>query len=278
MPSAGKTTSGVRAASGVYGSVTPSERYRFFIKAAQPVGSGNALDISGNGANAAIDAGTTDAAVWASAGFMTATGAAPGVGKGLTIPAAASKSPLNWDFSKGQSLLLAMQVNFPALPAGSAWRQFSGDLTSVGGGISVLVGEASLAGGAGRLAVRVRDAAGNNNVYTPTAAAPLLVAGQTHTVVAWIDGKSRSLSVYVDGTVSGFQSAQSLSAIVGSTVSNAGFNFGYYGDGAASSGTTGAKFANVHALVFDSVPANVDQLILLISKHIAKAVEKRAVL
>lgn len=276
MPSVGKTTAGVRAASGVFGSVTPADQYRFFIKAAQPVGSGNAADLSGKGANATIDAGTTDAAVWANAGFMTSTGAVPGAGKGLTVAAVASKSPLNWDLSRGQSLLLAMQVNFPALPTGSASRQFSGDLTSIGG-VSVLVGEASLAGGAGRLAVRVRDSSGNNNTYMPTIAAPLLVAGQTHNVVVWIDGTAKTMTVYVDGVASGFQSAQSLASLVGATVANAGFNFGYYGDGAAASGTTNAKFANVHALVFDTVPLNIDQLITLLNRQIVRVVEKRAI-
>ncbi len=277
MPTVGRTTSGVRAASGVSGAVTPAEQYRFFICAAQPAGSGNALDISGKSANAVIDAGTSDAAVWANAGYMTTTGAVPGVGKGLTIPpAAALKSPLDWDLSKGQSLLIAMQVNFPALPSGAASRQFCGDLTSLGG-ISLLVGEASLAGGAGRLAARIRDAAGVNNTYVPTIAAPLLVAGQTHTVVIWIDGTAKTLTVYVDGVASGFQTAQSLSSLTGATQSNAGFNFGYYGDGAASSGTTGAKFANVHALKFDAVPTNIDQLIALLNRHTARIVEKRVI-
>ena len=259
MSTVGKNTQGSKVQGVIKPTPILTNEYKLYIPAAQPVSSGNAIDLSGNNNIAVIDSGTTDAAVWANAGFITTTLAAPGAGKGLTIQKVSNNSPLQWNMQNGQSLLLAFKLNIPTLPTGSASRQIIGDLSTVGG-LSIVVGEASLAGGAGRLSVRVRDAS-VNNTYAPTSSAPQLVANTTHSVLVWINGVSKQLTVYVDGVVSGMQNSQSLSSITGSTVSNAGFNFGYYGDLAAISGTTGIKVSNVHALVFNTVPNNISSLL-----------------
>lgn len=260
MSTVGKNTAG-NTLKGVINTtpILPTE-YKFFIPAAQPLGSGIALDLSGKNNNALIDAGTSDAAVWANSGFMTTTAAVPGTGKGLTIQKVSGNSPLGWSLSAGQSLILSMQINFPTLPTGSLSRQFVGDVSSLGG-VALVVGETSLAGGAGRLAVRVRDSAGVNNTYVPTSAAPLLIAGQTHTVVVYIDGVNKTTTLWLDGVASSFQNNQSLSSLSGNTLSNTAFNFGYYGDLSGTSGTTNVKFASVQALVFNKVPTNIQKIV-----------------
>lgn len=271
MSTIGKNTQGNKIQGVIKPTPILTNEYKFYIPAAQPVSSGSAIDLSANNNIATIDAGTTDSAVWATPGFMTTTGAAPGVGKGLTVQKVLNNSPLQWNMQNGQSLLLAFKLNIPTLPTGSATRQIIGDLSLVGG-LSIVVGEASLAGGAGRLSVRVRDTS-TNNTYTPNSSAPQLVANTTHSVVVWVNGTSKQLTVYVDGVVSGMQNSQSLSSITGSTVSNAGFNFGYYGDLAATSGTTGVKVSNIHALVFNTVPNNISSLLSHLILNVSRPIE-----
>lgn len=272
MPTVGKNTNSTRIAGVLDATPTPAANYRFFLPGAQPVGSGAVLDKSGNGNNGLIEAGTSDAAVWANVGSITTTSAATGTGAGVSVPAVNSLSPMGFDLANGKSLLWALQVKIPTNPTGSALRVIAGSLTGASGGIVLYMGEASAAF-AGRVTVRIRNAGGTNNTYNTPTTAPLINDGNIHSVVVFVNGTNKTLTVYVDGTASAYQNAQDISAIAATVqVPNSGYGLGHYGDPSAT-GTLGTQTRNHHCLIFDTLPSNINSIVQHVVKNPTKVVE-----
>lgn len=271
MSSIGKSTNTSKVV-GVLGKSTPSRFYKFFLPCAQDVGSGSVLDLSGKSNNAIIESATSDAAVWAVAGAVTTTGAATGSGAGVNVPTSQSLSPMGFDLASGKSMLWSFQIKLPTNPTGSALRALCGSLSGASGGIVFYVGEASAAY-AGRCSVRIRNAGGSNNTYNNPTNAPLVNDGNFHNIVVWVNGSTKTLSLYVDGILSSYQSNQDISA-VSSTVNvpNIPYGIGHYGD-PSTTGTTGTQSKNHHCMIFNSVPTNINDLIQQVTINPSKLVE-----
>lgn len=204
---------------------------RWFIPGMQDVASGVPVDKSGNARNLSIGASTTDAAIWANAGFITATQATAS-DKGV----AETAGRLAWDGSQGQSLLLAFQVKGSA-PAAQA--RGIGDRSS-GNGLAFDIST----GGLAQLALR-----DGITSYTSGFGSVVLFDGAAHTVVLYIDGIGKTATCWVDGTIlSQLSAANVAGSLVGTTVSAAAFGYGH--DGApAGSYTLGSQWRNMHAYV-----------------------------
>lgn len=272
MSTVGKSTNSTRVVGNIVATPIPATEYKFFLQGAQPVGSGNVIDISGKGNVGVIDSGTTDAAVWATAGSITSTSAAAGAGKGVSVKAVNLLSPMGFDLSTGKSLLWAFQVKIPVNPTGSALRAVAGSLTGTSGGIVAYVGEASAAY-AGRFSVRIRNAAGTNNTYQTPTTAPLINDGALHSIVVFVDGSNKQLTVYVDGAVSAYQNLQDISSIASTVyVPNSDYGIGHYGD-PATTGTLGIQTRNHHCIIFDQLPSNATDVVQHLVRNPARVIE-----
>lgn len=209
-----------------------SSACRWFLPCMQDVGSGVPLDRSGNSRNAAIGSATTDAAVWANAGFATTT-TSTNTDKALSQAA----GRLAWDGSQGQSLLLAAQIKMAA-PAAEAWT--IGDRAS-GNGLVLSINTS------GQPQLLLRDGITS---YTSGFSTNVVIAdGSLHSVVLYIDGVLKTATLWVDGVIGATLNAANVAgSLAGSTVSSLPFGYGHGGN-PTSGGSIAAQLRNLHAYV-----------------------------
>lgn len=225
---------------GITGGSEIASRYKFFIPGSQFAGSGNAKDLSGNNADAVIDSGTSDAAVWANKGYMTSAAGANG---GLYVAAAKS----SFDLST-HSLIIAGVVNI-ASGASSVFFAGNGDGSNQG---IYLAGDVN-----GKLVAFVST---SDAMATSLGASTAVIRdGTDHAVVVALDSVTKSAYYYVDGTLSD----QAANAFTGSTTIATNFYVGAVAGGTA----VAAKFNGLHMFTMSGgLPSNIN---LLAAKHAA---------
>ena len=218
-----------------------SSKYKFFIPGQQFIGSGDAKDKSGNGADATRLASLTDAAAWANPGYIT-SGA--GANAGLTIPAAKFAFDL-----ASQSIIFSVRLK-KAGPVGSESILGCGDGGSVNGFyISMRAASSSVS--------KVRPIVNTSGGVVAGLADSLATFGEAaatdHVLTLAIDGITKGVFLYCDGTLSNSYT----SAFTGGTAITAAFGIG------ANHGNVGAtsvagQFSGIHMLVMDGgLPVNV---------------------
>lgn len=218
---------GAEAVRSVSSSGTIDPTCMFYIPGRQFVSSGNAKDLSGNGADAVIGAGTTDAEVWANAGYITskATTGAP-VGK-LGIPQAKSVFDLSND-----AVLFAANLNLAAPGANSA---FIGP-GSAGAGI---YGFTVSARTSGKLLFIINTPSGS--VATAETAA-IYCDSTPHHLLVGFDPITGEVKAYCDGILSNAFAANTFGR---SGVANPTQAFALGGATGVSGNAIAAKFSGV---------------------------------
>ena len=219
-----------------------SSACRWFIPGMQDATSGVPLDRSGLANKAVIGANTTDAAIWANAGFITVSDATA-QDKGVALAAA----KLAWSGNAGNSLLIAAQVK-GAAPAST--KRFLGDRSS-GNGIGFE------ADATGKIQLVLRD---GTTSYTSGFGSVALLDSSIHTLVLYVDGVGKTATAWLDGTIlSQLSAANVAGSLVNSTVSASPFGYGH--DGApATTYTVASQWRNMHAYVKAGAIANAAQL------------------
>ena len=218
-----------------------SSKYKFFIPGQQFIGSGDAKDKSGNGADATRLASLTDAAAWANPGYIT-SGA--GANAGLTIPAAKFAFDL-----ASQSVIFSARIKKVG-PVGAESILGCGDAGSVNGFyISMRAASGSVS--------KVRPILNTSGGAVLGLADSLATFGEAadtdHVLTLAIDGITKGVFLYCDGTLSNSYT----SAFTGGTAITAAFGIG------ANHGNVGAtsvagQFSGIHMLVMDGgLPVNV---------------------
>lgn len=233
----------LNAIGGVISGVTVKQAiasaYKFFLPGSQFVGSGNAKDLSGNNADATIDSGTTDAAVWANKGYITTAAATNG---GLYVPAAKATYNL-----ATQSLILAFVMN-DASAAPTNYLFGNGN----GGSDGIFINADSA-----KLNLQICTNGGSITTSGPTAAT--VRDGTDHAVLVALNAVTKSASVYVDGILSN----TFANAFSGTTAPTLNFYIGSVPGQAAFA----AKFNGIHLLTFTgALPGNLN---LIAAKHAA---------
>lgn len=216
-----------------YDSFGPSKNYRAFIPAQQFLGSGNAKDKSGNGADAALSASLTDATAWAANGYLTT---AAGTNAGTSIP----KAKTEFDLAT-QSFILSARINI-ATPGASV------QIITVGDGVSsqgfYLSGRATT----GKIRPVITSSAGVVNGLADSTAT--FCDGTDHVVTLAVDGLTKSIYLFRDGALSDTYT----NVFSGGTPARSTDFF----IGQAANGTAiAAKFSGLHFLVFNGgLPLN----------------------
>lgn len=218
---------------------TPSTALRVFLTGMQDVGSGNPVDRSGNNVAVTLGAQQTDAAAWATAGFVTTTAAAGGNDKGVVIPIAAlaPQGLSAWDYNLNHALLLIYQVKVASAPAGAI--SLLGARTAAAN-----PGFWTQAQTTGKVQLNTRSSASVTSGDSTAA----ICNNSLHTVLEYIDPIAKVRWFVVDGLTndSAFgATGQSLASLPASTVTpTVNFCLGHSGD-PASTGTIAAQFRNV---------------------------------
>ena len=221
-----------------------SPKLRLWIPGRQDLGSGAALDLSGNGYSAAFDANASDALVWANAGYLTTTYSTTQA-RGVTVASSAALASFS---DASQSLIVSFVVN-GAVPATSIKCMGNAD-----GGLGWrLTANAST----GTMGFRVIAASGGNGATSAGA----FFDSTDHKGLLIYDGGTGLAYLYRDGVVDSNANGYAM-AVTGSTLSALGFSVGM--SGVASNGTVGAKWRDVmvYAGIFGSLTAAQRALIV----------------
>lgn len=220
----------------------PADEYRFLLPGKQVATSGSARDHSGHGADATPPSATYGPSqMWANRGYLT-TGA--GVGLGAAVGVGKTSVDL-----ATQSVILAFVIN-SALPGASIGIMGNGD-TAGNKGFYIN----------GRPTTGVLRPILNTSaaVYNTLADGTVAVLdGTDHAVLVAIDAATKSIFIYVDGTLADTY----LNAFTGNTAGGgSNFNIGAFGGPLATSATCAAKFNGIHYLVFNGgLPLNVGKV------------------
>lgn len=214
--------------------------YKLFIPGSQFNGSGNAKDLSGKNADAALGPSATQANIWANKGYIT-TGAT--VNDWVATPVAKA----TFDLSQS-SVILAFVANI-ASGAGSIFFAGNGNSTDQG---LYLASDVN-----GKLiAFASTSSALATSLGTSTA---VIRDGTDHAVMIALDSVTKAAYYYVDGVLSD----QKANAFSGSTAPIDSF---YWGNVPAGSAVA-AKFNGLHLVtIAGGLPNNLN---LLAAKHAA---------
>lgn len=214
---------------------TPSQYYRFFIPATQFPGSGNAKDKSGNGADASLLGGLSDANAWANTGYLTTISGTNGA---VSIP----KAKTSFDLGS-QSVILSARINL-AIPSGA-----SPSLYTIGDGVSSQGFYLSARVTTGKIRPVLTSSGGVVNGLADSTA--VFCDSTDHVVTMAIDAITKSIFLYRDGVLSDSY----IGVFSGNTSARATDFF----IGAAASGTSYALKTNgIHFLVMNGgLPSNL---------------------
>lgn len=218
----------------------PSTKYKFFIPGTQFVGSGNARDFSGNAADAVIPTTHSDAAVWASKGYMTSVA---GTGKGVYVPVAASSFDL-----ATQSMILHGVLN-KAAPAGVENPIGCGDNASLKGVYFRL-------NTSGKIRPIINSSGGTVTGLADSTGT--LADASDHAFMLAMDGVTKNVYTFIDGVLDHTYS----NAFSGGTSITAQFCIGSAAGVDPTLATSyDGKWKGVGLLVFTGgLPLNVSQL------------------
>lgn len=157
---------------------------------------------------------------------------------------------MDWDLSAGQSILIAMELKRAAV---AAEREIFGHRNT--GEQSLVIKQESTTG---KGTLTLRDPANNlfNKGYTNAA---VMFDNTWKKVVVWVNGETNRATFRINGVVqsdiddepTGLSAPGSLSAYI--------IGFGFISG--AGPNTTDMAFRNIHCLIFDSPPPNIQTLI-----------------
>lgn len=220
----------------------PSSKYKFFIPGQQFIGSGTAVkDKSTNAADAAFLASLTEANAWANPGYFT-SGA--GVNLGFTIPAA----KVQFDLAT-QSVIFSVRIK-KAGPVGAEAFVGCGDAsTNQGFYLSMRAASGSVS--------KVRPVLCTTGGVVSGLADSTATFGEAtatdHVLTLAIDGITKSVFLYCDGTLSNTYP----SAFTGGTAVTVPFGFGF-NTGTSGVTTVACQFSGAHLLVMNGgLPLNM---------------------
>ena len=217
------------------GPSAPSSYYLACIPGRQFVGSGAPKDLSNNACDGIIGAGTNDATVWATNGYMTT---AAGATNNVSLPLA--KTTFNL---ATESLLFSVLVKKTA--TGSSEQLFGN-----GDGVSTQGVYLSFRATTGKVRPVVNSSGGVINGLTDSTA--VFADGNDHVLTVAFDAVTKQIALYRDGALSDLYNANFL----GSTTPTVNFFLG-----AAPSGGSIAQFSGVHLLKFTGgLPINLNRI------------------
>jgi len=218
-----------------------AQYYKFFIPGQQFIGSGDAKDKSGNAADATRLASLTDAAAWANPGYIT-SGA--GANFGLTIPVA----KFSFDLAS-QSVILSFRLKKVG-PVGSESIIGCGDAAAAQG---FYLSMRAASGSVSKIRPILNTSGGVVSGLADSLATFGEAAATDHVVTLAIDGITKGVFLYCDGTLSNSYTAAFTG---GTTIANA-FGIGSNTGNVGATSVAG-QFSGIHFLVFDGVlPANI---------------------
>lgn len=218
-----------------------SQFYKFFIPAQQFIGSGDAKDKSGNSADATRLASLTDAAAWANPGYVT-SGA--GANAGLTIPAAKFAFDL-----ASQSVIFSARIKKVGPVGAESILGCADAATAQGFYISMRAASSSVS--------KVRPILNTSGGVVSGLADSLATFGEAaatdHVLTLAIDGITKSVFLYCDGTLSNTYTT----AFTGGTNTVTAFGIGS-NTGAVGATSVAGQFSGIHMLVMDGgLPINM---------------------
>lgn len=226
-----------------------SQYYKFFIPAQQFIGSGDAKDRSSNGADAVRLASLSDATAWANPGYVT-TGA--GANAGLSIPVNKFAFDLGY-----QSVLLSFRLK-KAAPVGSESIVGCGDAGSAQG---FYLSMRAASGGVSKIRPVLNTSGGVVSGLADSLATFGEVIATDHVVTLAIDGITKSVFLYCDGTLSNAYT----NAFTGGTITATSFGIGA-NNGNVGAASVASQYSGVHFLVFDGgLPLNLGMLAQLLA-------------
>ncbi len=250
-----------------------SAYYRFAILGMQAVGSGNALDSSGQGRHAILDPGNPDdvTGVWGTDPWISTKQGGIN-GGGLTVggySAINNSNALPWQYAKEDSMIVCVTFKTPSFATLGSGGGILGCITGTTNGWSI--GESST--GSGGLGISLRGNEGDpSGLYEAGLRLLYNVTDQkVHTVVLLVNGNSvglpgvdtpaRTARVFLDGREVTQQMKDS--GYIGSTVFGANtispypVSMGHNGAPGVS-GTIGINVGRVHGLLIPKgyFPAN----------------------
>lgn len=221
---------------------TKSPHYKLFYSCRQDAGQGGPIDRSGQGNNGTLGSTLADATAWATGGQLK-TASAGNVTSGVATPV------INWQHGAGQSILVCFECK---RSAHASEREFFGFRNT---GAQSLVVKTEASTGKGLLVLR--DPANNvmNKGYTNSA---VLWDNTWKMALAWVNGETNRATFRVAGVTqsdlndepTGLSSPGTLSVALG---------LGYIGG--AGTYTQDVAFRNLHVLLFDSPPTNIQTII-----------------
>ncbi len=248
------------------GNSAPSPRYVGFWPLMQDATDGNTqlLDRSGTGNHLSLGPQATYSTVVGTSKYARIVSIAGANDRCLKL---ASASTLTWNMNgtTPQSLIVAMVVKAPA-PGTTAivWGNRSATLPTDGINLQ--------SDTAGKPQIIIKDGA---TVYGSGAASATMCDDTDHMVVIMVDGTSKKLYGYMDGTVLSTMNGATITASAGSTQGDVPWTIGSNGDSvASSSGTwdtllTSASLyvRHAHVLVMNSWPSNYLDIMREITKN-----------
>lgn len=217
-----------------------SKYYKFFIPGQQFIGSGDANDRSGNSANAARLASLTDAAAWANPGYIT-------TGAGANFGAAVALAKVGFDLGS-QSIIVSARIK-KAAPVGNENIFGCGDSASAQG---FYISMRAAAGGVSKVRPVINTSGGVVAGLADSTATFGEAAATDHVLTLAIDGITKNIYLYCDGSLSNTYAA----AFSGGTTLSAAFGFGSQ-QGNAGAVSVACQFSGMHLLVMDGpLPTN----------------------
>ena len=220
----------------------PSSLYKFFIPGQQFIGSGNAAkDKGGNSADATFLASLTEANAWANPGYFT-SGA--GVNLGFTIPAA----KVQFDLAT-QSVIFSLRLK-KAATVGAESFVGCGDASTIQG---FYLSMRAASGGVSKVRPVLCTSGGVVTGLADSTATFGEASATDHVLTLAIDGVTKSVFLYCDGTLSNTYP----SAFTGGTTLSVPFGFGF-NTGTSGVTTVACQFSGAHMLVMNGgLPLNM---------------------
>lgn len=218
---------------------TKSPNYRFFWPCRSDVGTANVPDRSGQGNNGIFGAGISSA--WGTAGQVTTTA--------LGNTTGGFYAPVNWNHGAGQSILVFFEVK---RAAHTTERELFGHRNT---GEQSLVVKTEATTGKGTLVLR--DPSNNlfNKAYTNQA---VLWDNTWKKALVWVNGDTNRVTFRINGTAPSDINDEPTGL---SAPGNLTYDMGFGYITGAGTYTHDMGFRNIHVLVFDSPPSNIQTII-----------------
>jgi len=219
-----------------------SSKYKFFIPGQQFIGSGNAKDRSGNAADGTLLASLPDASAWANPGYLSTVAGTNGQ---ISIPV----SKFSFDLAT-QSVIFSCRIKKVGPVAAEAIFGCGDTASALGFYVSMRSASGSVS--------KIRPVLNTTGGVVSGLADSLATFGEAtlidHVVTLMIDGITKSVFLYCDGTLSNTYAA----AFTGGTptITN---SFGIGGQfGNVGSASVIGQFSGIHMLAMNgSLPTNM---------------------